>query len=57
MKVTFEKSPYGDEGKTYCNKLGMIEHFILQLKSYREQDKTQEQRGYGKWNLILCFCL
>jgi len=43
MKVTYEKSPYGDEGVTYNNELEWCKHFILQLESFRSPDKTSEE--------------
>lgn len=46
--VTFEieESPYGDTGATYTGMLGMFNHFLLQLKSFRTLDKTEEERSY-----------
>jgi len=46
MNITLEKSPYGDEGTTYSGALGMFQHYILQLKSFRVQDKTKEEREH-----------
>lgn len=37
MKIEIEQSPYGDTGKTYEGMLGMINHFLLQLESFRPQ--------------------
>lgn len=43
MKIHIEESPYGDKGVTYDNNLGMIKHFILQLKSFRVLKKSPKQ--------------
>lgn len=46
MKIKIEESPFGDTGVTYHGQLGMMQHFRLQLISYRSQNKTPEQRAY-----------
>lgn len=46
MKIEIEESPYGDKGATYEGMLGMINHFVLQLKYFRDQLKTPEERAY-----------
>ena len=46
MKIIMEKSPYGDEGKVYEGTLGMLNHFVLQLESFRSPTKTKEQAEY-----------
>lgn len=46
MKVTIEKSPFGDEGAVYEGSLGLLQHFRLQLISYRSQNKTKEAREF-----------
>jgi hypothetical protein len=35
MKITIEQSPYGDTGAVYEGALGMMQHFRLQLISFR----------------------
>ena len=40
------ESPYGDAGAVYSGTLGMIEHFRLQLVSFRGQDKTAAEQEY-----------
>lgn len=44
--ITIVRSPFGDEGVVYNGYLGLINHFILQLKSYRALPKTTEEREY-----------
>ena len=46
IKITIEESPYGDTGSEYEGMLGMMNHFLLQLKSFRTQQKTTEEREY-----------
>ena len=46
MKVEIEESPYGDKGKTYSGFLGMTNHWIMQLKSFRSPTKTKEESDY-----------
>lgn len=46
MKIKIEQSPYGDTGVEYDGLLGMMQHFRLQLMSFRNQPKTQEERDY-----------
>ena len=43
MKITTEESPYGDSGAVYDGMLGMMQHYILQLKSFRSPKKTKEE--------------
>jgi hypothetical protein len=40
------KSPYGDEGAVYKGTLGLINHFRLQLISYRSLPKSKDQLEY-----------
>jgi hypothetical protein len=42
MKITIEQSPYGDTGAVYEGALGMMQHFKLQLESFRHPDKSPE---------------
>lgn len=44
--ITIEESPYGDTGAVYVGNLGIMNHFCLQLKSFRNQNKTPEERQY-----------
>lgn len=46
MEIKIEESPYGDSGAVYDGMLGMCQHWILQLKSFRTQNKTKEERDY-----------
>lgn len=46
IQVTIEKSPYGDAGAVYDGMLGMMQHYILQLSSFRSQQHTDEERAY-----------
>ena len=46
MKITIKGSPYGDTGKVYEGALGMFQHYILQLSSFRSQNKTPKEREY-----------
>ncbi len=46
MKIEIEQSPYGDTGAVYEGLLGMMNHYILQLKSFRTQNKTPEERAH-----------
>lgn len=46
MKIEIEESPYGDKGAVYEGMLGMIQHFRLQLMSFRSQDKTPKERQH-----------
>lgn len=52
MKIIIEKSPYGDEGKTYDGILGMFNHYILQLESFRSHTKTKEERDYLEADIL-----
>lgn len=44
VKIKIERSPYGDSGAEYDGLLGMMQHFRLQLMSFRGQQKTKEDR-------------
>ena len=46
MRIEIEESPYGDKGQVYEGMLGMIQHFRLQLISFRSQNKTPEERQH-----------
>lgn len=46
VKITIEESPYGDSGAKYEGLLGMMNHFILQLKSFRHPNKSSEDAAY-----------
>jgi len=46
MITTIEESPYGDTGAVYEGALGIMQHFHLQLISFRPQEKTEEERAY-----------
>jgi len=46
MKIKIEESPFGDAGKEYDGTLGMFQHFRLQLISYRNQNKTPDERAH-----------
>lgn len=47
MKIEILESPYGDTGKTYEGMLGMIQHFRLQLISFRGQPgKTAHEEAW-----------
>ena len=42
--IEIEESPYGDKGAVYEGMLGMMQHFRLQLMSFRNQNKTPAER-------------
>ena len=46
IEVEIEESPYGDKGKTYKGYLGMMNHWILQLQSFRSPTKSKEEAEY-----------
>lgn len=46
IETLIEESPFGDTGARYSGMLGMTQHFLLQLKSYRLQRKTIEAREH-----------
>lgn len=46
MRIEIEQSPYGDTGAVYHGQLGMMKHYILQLKSFRNQKKTPDERRH-----------
>lgn len=45
FNITIEESPFGDKGVVYEGDLGMIQHFRLQLISYRTQNLTKKERA------------
>lgn len=46
IKIEIEESPYGDTGTVYDGLLGMMQHFRLQLISFRSPTKTPEEAEY-----------
>lgn len=46
FKLHVDQSPFGDSGTTYEGMLGVLNHLLLQLKSYRKIKKTQAERDY-----------
>lgn len=46
MKITIQESPYGDSGVVYEGVLGMVQHWILQLKSFRNENRTQAEQEH-----------
>lgn len=44
--IEIEESPFGDTGAVYKGLLGMVNHFKLQLTSYRSPLKTKEESEY-----------
>lgn len=46
MKIEIEESPYGDKGAVYNGLLGMCQHWIYQLASFRDPRKTKEEADY-----------
>jgi hypothetical protein len=44
--IEVQESPYGDAGTTYTGYLGMLNHFRLQLVSFRELPKTKKELEY-----------
>jgi hypothetical protein len=46
IQITVVESPYGDRGAVYEGALGMMNHFLLQLKSFRGQNRTEEEREF-----------